>query len=145
MGKKRATSTKEEHMSKTNDTATSLAEEATAEPGQRVQVNISLRPVEHSDKPVLSNFTMVQGAPGMVFVDFGFLEPQAFNAIAQAGRSGAKPPGALNGQLASRVAMNLQTATQLAQQLNGLLRRARPKPAAEAVEVPEAADAATLQ
>ena len=70
-------------MSKTNNTATPLAEETTAEPGQRVQVNISLRPVEHSDKPVLSNFTVVEGAPGMVFVDFGFLEPQAFNAIAR--------------------------------------------------------------
>jgi hypothetical protein len=115
------------------------ADDGPAKPAQAVQVDIRLRAVEYSDQPVLSNFTVVQGAPGMVFVDFGFLEPQAFNAIARAGRSGAKMPETVGGQLASRVAMNLQTASQLAQQLNDLLRRARRQ---AAVEAPEAADAA---
>ena len=108
-------------------------------PAQTVQVDIRLRAVEGSDRPVLSNFTVVQGAPGMVFVDFGFLDPQAINAISQAGKSGAKMPDAVGGQLASRVAMNLQTASQLAQQLNDLLRRAQRPAAAEA---PKAAGAA---
>ena len=108
-------------------------------PAQTVQVDIRLRAVEGSDRPVLSNFTVVQGAPGMVFVDFGFLDPQAINAISQAGKSGAKMPDAVGGQLASRVAMNLQTASQLAQQHNDLLRRAQRPVAAEA---PKAASAA---
>ena len=92
---------------------------------QTVQVDIRLRGIEGSERPVLSNFTTVQAAPGMVFVDFGFLEPQAFESIARAGRSGAKMAEAVTGQLASRVAMNLQTASQLAQQLNELVRRAQ--------------------
>jgi hypothetical protein len=97
----------------------------TAPAAKTVQVDIRLRGIEGSERPVLSNFTTVQAAPGMVFVDFGFLEPQAFESIARAGRTGAKMSEAVTGQLASRVAMNLQTANQLAQQLNEMLRRAQ--------------------
>src|ERR1019366_297204 len=38
-------------------------------------LNIRLAPVGNSDQPMLANFTRLNGAPGMVFVDFGFLEP----------------------------------------------------------------------
>lgn len=90
---------------------------------QTVQVDIRLRGIEGSERPALSNFTMVQVAPGMVVVDFGYLEPLAFESIAKAGRSGVKMSEAVSGQLASRVAIDLQTARQLAQQLNEMLNR----------------------
>lgn len=97
---------------------------------QPVRADITLRPIEGSDRPALSNLTSVQTVMDMVIVDFGFLEPQAVNAIAQAGRTGTQLPNPLAGQLASRVAMNLQTAGQLAQQLNELLNRVRQQAAA---------------
>jgi hypothetical protein len=100
------------------------------QPAQQIRADITLRPIEGSDRPALANLTSVQTVMDMVLVDFGFLEPQAINAIAQAGRSGAKLPDALSGQLASRVAMSLQTAGQLAQQLNELFNRVRQQAAA---------------
>jgi hypothetical protein len=106
-------------------------------PAQQVRADITLRPIEGSDRPLLANLTSVQTVMDMVLVDFGFLEPQAVNALAQAGRSGAKLPDALSGQLAGRVAMNLQTASQLAQQLNELFNRLRQQQAA-AAKAPDA-------
>ncbi len=84
---------------------------------QQTQINIRLQPVENSDLPILSNFTMVQAAPGMVFVDFGFLEPNALPAIARLAQSGGKLPETLTGKLACRVTLGLDAAVQLTQQL----------------------------
>ncbi len=36
-----------------------------------------------SEQPAFSNFTIVNVAPGTVFVDFGFLEPGALSALPQ--------------------------------------------------------------
>lgn len=113
------------------DTPSDIARSATQVPGGAVQppaattvhVDIQLRAVEGSDRPVLANFTVVQSQPGMVFVDFGFLDPRAMNAITRAGRAGTKPTGPVVGQLASRIAMDLQTASQLARQLEQPARR----------------------
>ncbi len=106
-------------------------------PAQQVRADISLRAIEGSDRPLLANLTTVQTVMDMVLVDFGFLEPQAINAIAQAGRAGANLPNPLTGQLAGRVAMSLQTAAQLAQQLNELFNRVRQQQAA-AAKAPDA-------
>jgi len=125
-------------MAEQNTPATqALAAGGLAQSTQAVRADITLRPIEGSDRPALSNLTSVQTVMDMVIVDFGFLEPQAVNAIAQAGRSGAQLPGPLTGQLAARVAMNLQTASQLAQQLSELINRARQ----QAATAPKAADA----
>ena len=45
-----------------------------------IGLNIRLAPIENSDQPVLANFTRLNGARGLVFVDFGFLEPAALAA-----------------------------------------------------------------
>jgi len=89
---------------------------------QRVQLGMRLQPMNNSDQPIFSNFTMVQGAPGTVFVDFGFLEPSVMPALARQVRSGGKVPEAIDGRLACRVALGLDAAAQLAQQLNQHLR-----------------------
>ena len=82
-----------------------------------VGLNIKLMPVDHSDQPVLANFTRLNGAPGMVFVDFGFLEPAALSALSRLARSGGKIPETLNGKLAVRVALGYDTLAALHQQL----------------------------
>lgn len=110
---------------------------------QPIQVDIRLRGIEGSERPTMSNITRVQVAPSMVVVDFGYLEPQAFESIAQAGRSGGKMAETVSGQLASRVAIDLPTARQLAQQLNEVLTRVQrqstsPGPnGADAVALPQ--------
>jgi hypothetical protein len=90
--------------------------------GQRLQVGIRLQPLNGSDQPVFSNVTAVQVAPGMVFLDFGFIEPSSVPAVARLAQSGGKLPEAIAGRLACRVAVSLDTAVQLANQLEQYLR-----------------------
>lgn len=91
---------------------------------RRMQVGIRLAPSEASAQPVLCNFSGVTNAGGLVLVEFGFLEPGGLNAVAQAARSGGNPPDQIGGQRICRLALPPDTAAQLAQQLNQLLRSA---------------------
>lgn len=110
-------------MSKLNNTPMAEAEgKASSGGGQQLQLGIRLQAVEHSDQPVFANFTMVQGAPGMVFVDFGFLEPAALPSVIRAAQKGGKVPEAINGKLSARLVLGLDAAAQLAQQLQQHLR-----------------------
>ena len=83
----------------------------------RGELNIRLAPVGNSDQPVLANFTRLNGAPGMVFVDFGFLEPAALSALSRLASSGGKIPETLTGKLAVRVALGYDTLAALHRQL----------------------------
>lgn len=58
-----------------------------------------LQPLNHSDQPIFANITAVQGVSGTVFLDFGFVEPQAFGALARMGLSGKKAPESVGGRL----------------------------------------------
>ena len=89
---------------------------------QRVQLGMRLQPGNGSEQPVFSNFTVVQGAPGTVFLDFGFLEPNVMPALARQVRTGGKMPESITGRLACRVALGVDVAAQLAQQLTQHLR-----------------------
>jgi hypothetical protein len=89
----------------------------TPEGATKLQMGLRLRSVDHSDQPVFANFTSVQGAPGMVFLDFGFLEPGSLPALSRLAQSGEKLPEAINGRLACRLVLGVDTAAQLAQQL----------------------------
>src|SRR5258706_15735068 len=86
-----------------------------------VGLNIKLVPVDHSDQPVLANLTRLNGAPGMVFVDFGFLEPAALSALSRLAQSGGKIPETLTGKLAVRVALGYDTLSALHQQLGQVI------------------------
>ena len=112
------------------------AKEQEKQDRKSVELSIRLAPVENSDQPVLSNFTRINGAPGMVFVDFGFLEPSALAGLSQLARTGGKIPETLAGKLAVRVALGYDTLVALHQQLGqvveGLKAQRTDKPAAPA-------------
>jgi hypothetical protein len=95
--------------------------EQVKEDQKSVGLNIRLAPVNNSDQPVLANFTRLNGAPGMVFVDFGFLEPAALSALSRLAQSGGKIPENLNGKLAVRVALGYDTLAALHQQLGQVI------------------------
>ena len=124
-------------MPESNKESSPAAPSTDQQTGNAMQVNIRLRPGDRSGQPIFSNFTVARYAPGTVFVDFGFLEPDALNSVIRRAQSGEKVPEGIGGQLACRVALNLDTAAQLAQQLNQLLQAAKkvpttePQPAAE--------------
>ena len=96
-----------------------------------VGLNIRLAPVDNSDQPVLANFTRLNGAPGMVFVDFGFLEPASLDALSRLARSGGKIPETLTGKLAVRVALGFDTLAALHQQLGQVVAGLRGQNAAK--------------
>ena len=91
---------------------------------QSVSVAVRLQPVEHSQQPIFSNFATVQAGTGIVFIDFGFLEPQTMAHLARLGQPGVSVPEANGGTLACRMALSLDTVANLANQLNQLLRNA---------------------
>jgi len=116
-----------------------MAEQAKVQEKQEqksVGLNVRLAPVGNSDQPVLANFTRLNGAAGMVFVDFGFLEPAALSALSRLAQSGGKIPETLTGKLAVRVALGYDTLAALHQQLgqvmSGLRAQRAPKPPAPA-------------
>lgn len=106
---------------------------------QPAGLNIRLTPVEHSDQPKLANITRVSGAPGMVFVDFGFMEPGTMAALSRVAQGGGKLPESLTGKLAVRVALGYDTLAQLHHQLGQALASLKPKAAPAAAPAPQAA------
>ncbi len=98
-----------------------------AVPDKPAGLNIRLTPVEHSDQPKLANITRVSGAPGMVFVDFGFLEPGTMAALSRVAAGGGKLPESLTGKLVVRVALGYDTLAQLHHQLGQALASLKPK------------------
>ena len=95
-----------------------------------LQVGVRMQQGEHTGQPIYSNFTAVQGGQGVVFVDFGFLEPQALQSLAQMTQSGKKTPETIAARMSSRMVISVDAAANLSRQLNQLL---QPK-AAKAVE-----------
>ena len=98
-----------------------MAEPNEKQESKSVGLNIRLAPVDNADQPVLANFTRLNGAPGMVFVDFGFLEPAALASLSRLAQSGGKIPESLNGKLAVRVALGYDTLAALHQQLGQVI------------------------
>ena len=89
--------------------------------GKRQSLGIRLAPVDNSDQPVLANYTALNVAPGMIFIDFGFLEPGMLTALPRVARQGGKLPESVNGKLAVRVAMGYDGLANLHQQLGQVL------------------------
>ena len=85
-------------------------------------MSVRLVPVGNSDQPVVANYCSVNLAPGMAFVDFGFLEPAMLAALPRMARSGGKLPEKLNGRLAVRVALGYDSLAGLHQQLGHVLK-----------------------
>jgi hypothetical protein len=89
--------------------------------GTRQRMGVRLAPVDNSDQPVLANYANVNVAPGMAFIDFGFLEPGLLNAIPRVAKEGGKLPQSVNGKLAVRVAMGYDGLAGLHQQIGRVL------------------------
>lgn len=98
-----------------------VAAAATADAGKRTNLGIRLVPAGNSDQPVVANYSAVHVAPGMVFVDFGFLEPAMLAAIPRVAKAGGKLPESVSGRLAVRVSMGYDTLSALHQQLGQVL------------------------
>jgi len=84
-------------------------------------LGIRLVPVENSDQPVVANYCSINLAPGIAFIDFGFLEPGMLAALPRVARQGGKLPERLNGKLAVRVALGYDALANLHQQLGQVL------------------------
>ncbi len=82
-----------------------------------VSLNVRLRPVEQSDQPRSANYTAVSVVQGIAYLDFGFIEPALFGAIARTAKDGQATPKAIDGRLVTRVAMGLDVLVRLHQQL----------------------------
>ena len=57
----------------------------------------------------------------MVFVDFGFLEPQTMQTLARMTQSGEKVPETIGARMSSRMALSVDAAANLHRQLSQLL------------------------
>lgn len=89
-------------------------------PGEKT-LSLRLAPVGNSDQPIVANYTALNVSPGMVFVDFGFIEPGMLSALPRMAREGGKLPESINGKLAARVALGYDALAQLHQQLGRVL------------------------
>ena len=94
---------------------------ATNATGQRHELRINLVPANQSDHPVLSNYAGVRLTPGLVYLDFGFIDPSVLPALNAAAGKGQKPPEQINARLAVRVALGIDTLALLQQQISGVL------------------------
>ena len=99
----------------------------TEQRNKAVSLKVTLKPVDNSDQPISANYTTLNVAPGIVYLDFGFLEPSALNAITKIARSGKPVPQSFDGKLAIRVAMGFDVLQNLHQQLGQVLAGLRSK------------------
>lgn len=71
--------------------------------------------------PLATNYTNVGVAQGIVYVDFGFIEPALLGAIAKTTKDGRAAPKGLDGHLVTRVAMGVDGLARLHQQIQQVL------------------------
>ena len=97
--------------------------EPAAEPAaaERKPLGLRLVPSGDSDQPVFANVCNVNVAPGVAFIDFGFLEPAMLTALPRVARQGGKLPERIEGRLAVRVALGVEALASLHQQLGRVL------------------------
>jgi len=88
---------------------------------ERKPLGLRLVPVGNSDQPVFSNVCSVNVAPGVAFIDFGFLEPAMLTALPRVAKQGGKLPERIEGRLAVRVALGVEALASLHQQIGRVL------------------------
>jgi hypothetical protein len=104
-----------------DEQGTREADEAVTQESKRSAMSIRLVPAGTSDQPVVANYTSINASPGMVFIDFGFLEPAMLSALPRVAKQGGKLPESINGRLAVRVAMGPEALRNLKQQIDRLV------------------------
>ena len=86
-----------------------------------LQVKVVMQGGEQTEQPVYSNLISVQSGQGVVMVDFGFMHPQTMQLLNQKMASGEKVPNTIDAKMSCRIAVSIDAANQLSQQLNQLL------------------------
>lgn len=86
-----------------------------------LQLNIRLKSSEPTAHPKATNYTSVDVAQGIAYVDFGFIEPGLLGAIAKTAKDGQAAPKELEGHLVTRVAMGVDVLARLHQQIQQVL------------------------
>ncbi len=86
-----------------------------------IALNVRLKPSDSSAHPRAVNYTNVGVAQGIVYLDFGFIEPALLAAIAKTAKDGQAAPKGLDGHLVTRVAMDLGALARLQQQIQQVL------------------------
>jgi len=92
-----------------------------------VALRVKLRAVNNSDLPVSANYTTATLAPGIAYLDFGFLEPGAMAALVGTARAGKPVSESLEGKLALRVAVGYDVLQTLHRQIGQMLADLRGK------------------
>lgn len=101
----------------TNPQTTELKSTGIPAAGAAHQLNLRLAPANNSDQPVISNICNVQLAPGLAYIDFGFIEPAIMASLPRLAQQGGKMPEQINGRLAARIAVPFDGLANLQQQL----------------------------
>ncbi len=86
-----------------------------------ISLNVQLTSGTATDQPVMANYSAVNVAPGVVHLDFGFIEPALFGALGRAIRQNKAIPKGIRGTRVARVAMPLDALVRLEQQLRQVL------------------------
>ena len=94
-----------------------MAESKTQSAAAGKTIELRLTPVEGSDRPITTNTSTVQLAPGMAYIDFGFIEPSVLASLPRIAQQGGEMPKGINGRLAARMVMGFDALAQLQQQL----------------------------
>ncbi len=102
--------------------------------GKATPLNVRLAPRDHADQPVLANYSAVNVAQGIAYLDFGFIEPAALDAVVRAAQANRPLPKEVQGRLASRVALPLDALLRLHQQLQQVLISLRGRTAPQKAE-----------
>jgi hypothetical protein len=88
---------------------------------QTISLNVRLKPSESSAHPRATNYTNIGVAQGIAYVDFGFIEPALFGAVAMRAKDGQAAPKGLDGAPVTRVAMSVDVLARLHQQIQQVL------------------------
>jgi hypothetical protein len=97
------------------------SEQAAEQTAERKPLGLRLVPSGNSDQPVFANVCNVNVAPGVAFIDFGFLEPAMLTALPRVAKQGGKLPERIEGRLAVRVALGVEALASLHQQIGRVL------------------------
>lgn len=84
-------------------------------------LNVRLASRDHTDQPVMANYSAVNVAQGVAYLDFGFIEPALLAAVARAAQANKPLPKEVQGRLAARVSLPLDALVRLHQQLQQML------------------------
>jgi hypothetical protein len=87
------------------------------------RINIKMQQSDHAQQLIYSNLTHVQAEQGVVIIDFGFLDPQTIHAVNQLAKTGEKVPETISARMSCRMAISIEAAHHLYQQLNQLMQK----------------------